>query len=149
MTGIAALTLAHLGVAAAMHGECFPADPWDEAAIAGLAADPGAMGLIAVDGAEPAGFLLARSVADEAEILTICVRPGWRRRGIGRDLLRAAAAGLRSRGAVDLFLEVAHDNAPALGLYRGVGFLEVGRRRAYYRDGRDAIVMRGPLLGLL
>ncbi|RYJ01809.1 MAG: ribosomal-protein-alanine acetyltransferase, partial [Acetobacteraceae bacterium] len=33
-------------------------------------------------------------------------------------------------------------NAAALALYRAAGFEEVGRRRRYYADGDDALVMR-------
>ncbi|NVN31455.1 ribosomal-protein-alanine acetyltransferase, partial [Endobacter medicaginis] len=40
-----------------------------------------------------------------------------------------------------LFIEVAAGNGPAIALYRGCGFVEVGRRRRYYPDGDDALVM--------
>ena len=45
-------------------------------------------------------------------------------------------------GATAMFLEVATGNAAALALYTGAGFVEVGRRRRYYADGRDALVLR-------
>jgi ribosomal-protein-alanine N-acetyltransferase len=76
------------------------------------------------------------------------VTPGARRRGLGTALLAAAMAGARLRGAEAMFLEVAAAGNPAaLGLYRGLGFVEVGRRRRYYPDGSDALVLRRDLAG--
>ena len=49
-------------------------------------------------------------------------------------------------GADVMFLEVAHDNLPALGLYEAAGFERAGLRRGYYDRGAagsaDAVVMR-------
>jgi ribosomal-protein-alanine N-acetyltransferase len=78
-------------------------------------------------------------VADEAEILTLAVRPETRRRGIGARLVRAAAVRAADLGAERLLLEVAQDNVAARGLYARCGFIEVGRRRGYYaRPGAAA-----------
>jgi ribosomal-protein-alanine N-acetyltransferase len=59
----------------------------------------------------------------------------------GREALAAA----RARGAAAMFLEVAAGNTPALALYAREGFAEVGRRRRYYADGADALVLRRDL----
>lgn len=93
----------------------------------------------------PGGFALGRVAADEAELLTLAVDPGHRRRGVARGLLAAFEAEARRRGARRAFLEVAASNAAAIGLYRGAGYDESGRRRGYYRraDGgaEDAVAM--------
>lgn len=93
-----------------------------------------------------AGFVLVRVVADEAEILTIAVRPNSRRRGFGRMLMDEALRRLHRAGASACFLEVDRSNAPALALYRSLGFSVAGERRNYYRTdaGADgtALVMR-------
>ena len=99
---------------------------------------PGAFGFFDVVG----GMLLARVAADEAEILTLAVAPPARRQGRAAALLAAAAARARDAGARAMFLEVATDNAPALALYSTAGFVEVGRRRHYYKGGSDALVLR-------
>ncbi|MGL5361797.1 MAG: GNAT family N-acetyltransferase [Bosea sp. (in: a-proteobacteria)] len=95
------------------------------------------------------GFILSRRAADEAEILTIAVSQKRRRGGHGKALLGAHLARLASLGAKSLFLEVEAGNAPALALYRRFGFVEVGRREAYYPmpDGTRAaaLVMRREL----
>ncbi len=81
---------------------------------------------------EAAGFVLARNIADEVELLLIAVRPEMRGRGIGRLLLERFIADAGQRGANKLFLEMRADN-PAESLYRSVGFEPIGRRRDYYR----------------
>jgi len=130
---------------AALHGAAFPADPWSEGAMARLLAMPGAIALIATRDREPAGFVLARVAADEAEIVTLGVAPSRTRQGVGRSLLAAAAAEAAKRGATRLFLEVAATNRAARRLYAAAGFREAGRRRRYYTDGADAVVLARPL----
>lgn len=100
-----------------------------------------------------AGFAISRIVAGEAELLSIALEPLMRGRGRSGDLLRKHAANLRRGGAETLFLEVAADNTPALALYRGLGFVEIGRRRGYYPEAsaaqgrRDALTMKWDLSG--
>ena len=125
---------------ATLHAACFSREAWDEAAIAELLAMPGCFAM-----AEAEGLVLARVAADEAELLTIGVLPQARRRGIGLALLRAAAGEAARLGATRLFLEVATRNASARALYAQAGLVEVGRRRRYYPDGDDALVLAVPL----
>jgi ribosomal-protein-alanine N-acetyltransferase len=150
VTTVAPLGAEGAALLAALHavgiGDAGPA--WDEAAFAGLLALPGRTALVASSDAGPAGFLLLGQAADEAEIITLAVLPGTRRRGIGRALVSAAAAHAAASGATRLFLEVGEDNAPARALYAGAGFVPVGRRRGYYaRAGGavDALVLALPL----
>lgn len=111
---------------AGLHAEAFDA-PWSEAAFADLLGQTG----VALQG-ENDGFILVRTVVDEAEILTLAVRPSARRRGLGARLVRAAADHAAASGATRMFLEVAEDNAPARALYDAQGFEAAGRRRGYY-----------------
>jgi ribosomal-protein-alanine N-acetyltransferase len=127
---------------AALHAAAFPpAQAWGAAAIGLMLELRGSFGLWRPE----AGFVLARVAADEAEILTLAVLPAARRQGLGAALMAAAMATARARGATAMFLEVAEANAAALALYRGLGFAEVGRRRRYYEDGADALVLRRAL----
>ena len=97
----------------------------------------------------PQGFILARTVADEAEILTLAMSPPFRRRGVARALVEAAAAEAARKGAKALFLEVATDNPGAIALYQNSGFERAGLRRAYYARPNaapaDALVLRRAL----
>lgn len=126
-------------VLARTHAEAFAA-PWTAQAFADLLAQAGVFVL-----GDDDGFVLIRVVVDEAEMLTLAVRPSARRRGLGAALTRAGAAAAGSMGAERLFLEVAEDNVAARGLYQGLGFATIGRRRGYYAapdGGRvDAIMM--------
>ncbi|MBI4968595.1 MAG: ribosomal protein S18-alanine N-acetyltransferase [Rhodospirillales bacterium] len=107
--------------------------PWNREAFASLLGQPGVLGLLARGDGGPAGFILLRQAADEAEILTLAVGPAKRRCGIGKILLSEAISRLSGLGVQRLFLEVADDNAAALALYRQAGFSQVGRRPDYYR----------------
>lgn len=130
-------------IAALMAATVEPA--WSAESVAQLLATPGCSGLVAESADGPVGFALVRVAAGEAELLSLGVLPPTRRRGLGRALVRAAAAFARAAGAAALHLEVAEDNAPALGLYGGLGFRPAGRRPGYYaaRDGsrRDALLL--------
>jgi ribosomal-protein-alanine N-acetyltransferase len=54
----------------------------------------------------------------------------------------------RMNGADRMLLELAATNGPAVQLYRSAGFVEISRRRGYYRPGVDALVMElAPLAG--
>lgn len=146
---LAALPLAAAGVAAAIHAQAAEA-PWSAETIAGLLAQPGVFGLVAMRGEAPGGFILCRVVADEAEVLTLAVLPAARRRGIARALMTAAMAQGKAGGVARVLLEVSVRNDAALALYRSVGFGEVGRRKGYYADPRggppaDALVLAADL----
>ena len=79
-----------------------------------------------------AGFAIDRSVADESELLLLAVHPAYRRRGIAGRLLNDWLAGARNRGVRRAFLEM-RENNPARALYAAHDFVEVGRRKDYYR----------------
>ncbi len=147
---IAALPLFAAEPLAAMHLACFPEDPWDAAALERILALAGGFGYLAWYDDSPAGFLLARDLGDEAEILSLGVLPAWRRRGAGQALLAAVNAEAGRRGLAALVLEVAADNAAARRLYEGCGFAQVGRRPRYYRrpDATvDALILRCGIIG--
>jgi ribosomal-protein-alanine N-acetyltransferase len=137
-------TAAHVAALATIHAAAFPPrEAWGEDAISLQLALPGVFGLID----ERGGMLLGRVAADQAEVLTLAVAPAVRRRGIAAGLLRGAKAEAAGRGAVYLFLEVSARNEAALALYRREGFTGLGRRRCYYPDGSDALVLRAELAG--
>lgn len=109
-----------------LHATAFD-PPWHAAAFADLLDQAGVFAVEAPD-----GFILMRAVADEAEILTLAVRPDARRGGQGTRLVAEGVAGASVRGADRVFLEVAEDNAAARALYARTGFVEMGRRPRYY-----------------
>ena len=134
-----------LYVVAQLHAQCFRA-AWDVGFLGELFAQPRTFGFIATEPDGSAGFTLASSVAGEAELFSLAVRPCSRRRGLGAALLRETAAHAVLVGASELFLEVATENLAARALYGRLGFREVGLRPAYYRepDGSqaDALILK-------
>jgi len=79
-------------------------------------------------------------VVDELHITAVAVEPAQRRRGLGRQVLELLLAQAAALGAAHATLEVAAGNAAALALYGRCGFSTAGVRRAYYRNGDDALV---------
>ncbi len=62
----------------------------------------------------------------EGEVETLYVLDDWRERGLGRALLRAAAAGLAEAGCRSVFLWVLSDN-PSRWFYEHLGGRAVAR----------------------
>jgi len=88
------------------------------------------------------GYIGVWLILDEAHITNIAVHPCYRRRGIGRKLLRSMMRVAASRGAKRMTLEVRASNIGAQRLYEQLGFTSVGVRRGYYHDNNeDAIIM--------
>lgn len=141
---IAVAEVSDASLLARLHATAFEA-PWDQAAFADLLAQAGVFGLATDD-----GFILCRTVVDEAEILTLAVRPEARGQGLGLKLVSAAAELAKASGTVSLFLEVAEDNRAARALYSRAGFAEAGRRKAYYKTAKgpvDALILMLNLIG--
>lgn len=94
----------------------------------------------------PVGFVIFRTAADEAEILTIAVAPQHRGRGHGRQLMEEAIRRLYRDRIEALFLEVEQTNRSAFALYAALGFQQVGERKGYYLQATGkpgtALVMR-------
>ena len=119
-------------VIAALHSRSFDEPVWSPTSVSEVLAMPGAFGILLVVQDRPVGFLLARVVVDECEILSLGVSPKAQRRGFGRRLLRAAMTRAGDLSVRIAHLEVAEDNLPARALYRAEGFTASGRRPAYY-----------------
>lgn len=126
-----------------LHAQCFDeGDRWSRDSFSSLLDDRLVYGLKLLQKGELVGFLLGRCVAGEGEILTVAVTPALRQAGLGTALLAAMFERARQQGCHDIFLEVAADNQAAIGLYRKFHFVECGRRRAYYANTTDALLMK-------
>lgn len=87
------------------------------------------------------GYIFPRLLLDEGEILNVAVRRAYCGRGVGRRLVQRIIADCRKRGAAFVSLEVRCSNAAAIRLYRRLGFVGTGKRRRYYENSEDAILM--------
>ena len=133
-----------IGAIARIERSCF-ADPWSEESFRRLLGGPSA--IFHVVGYPPefdvAGYVIAFTIGQDAELLNIAVHPEHRGKGLAGQMLDALLIELRARGVRTAFLEVRESNNAARGLYDSRGFTPIGRRRNYYRrPGEDALVMR-------
>ena len=116
---------------------------WSEADYRRLLPAEGTLCLVAEDTVPKrvVGFLLARTTADEMEVLNLAVAPPHRRKGIARRLLGEALTCGQAQGVQQCWLELRASNQAALELYRALGFVEAQRRRSYYRDPEEDAVI--------
>jgi ribosomal-protein-alanine N-acetyltransferase len=87
------------------------------------------------------GYICPMQLLDEGHILDVAVAPDLRGAGVGRLLVQQVLDDCRLGGASFVSLEVRASNFSAIGLYKKMGFAEVGRRKRYYENGEDALMM--------
>ena len=150
------LDLSHAGCVAALESRIMGSDAWNEALVAdeiprrdrtwwaayASEGKPGEVGTLV-------GYAGGWVVDGDVQILKVGTDPGWRRRGIARELLAHVAADARNLGAQTVSLEVRAGNEGAQALYKALGLAPVGRRPRYYSDREDALIMQGDLAALV
>jgi ribosomal protein S18 acetylase RimI-like enzyme len=83
------------------------------------------LALVAEADGVPVGFALAKLETPRiCHLSDIYLRPDWRSKGLGRDLMAAAVHWGEARGAEVMTLEVLASNAPARAFYAQLGFAE-------------------------
>lgn len=117
-----------------LHKKCFPHKPWTANDFTELKKS----GCEIISSQN--GFIVWRSVVDEAELISIGVAPDARRCGIAAAMLGLMENELKKSGTKKIFLEVSATNIPAIKLYEQNGYKKMGIRPKYY-DGTDAITM--------
>ena len=119
-------------------------EPWRRESFRSYLLDGRARIVVAADaGGAISGFAVLLVAADEAEVANVAVSPAARRKGVGCALTAHVLAVAREGGAHAVFLEVRESNTAARAMYAGLGFSEVGNRRAYYRHpDENAVIMR-------
>jgi len=93
------------------------------------------------------GFLVARIIGDEAEILNMAVDKMHRRNGIGSALVNAAISAAQAQNAQNIYLEVRESNSAAISFYQRHGFEKTAERRGYYRGPTENAVVMKKLTG--
>ena len=115
--------------------------PWDIKAIESLIVDPNKKCLVADLRGEVVGYVGAETVLDECNIGNIVTHKDYRGRGFASVMMENLLSVLKDMGINKLFLEVEHDNGPAIALYEKFGVVRYGLSRDYYGQGKDAILM--------
>ena len=124
---------------AALEATVFGADAWSSASVAEELTGPRRRAWVA--GSPVAAYAVSSRAGDVVDLQRIAVAPAHRGAGVAASLMGSLLDAARSDGATRVLLEVAADNEGALALYARHGFVEIDRRPAYYRDGRDALVL--------
>jgi len=119
---------------------CFPQDAWPLLDIISVLSMPNVIRLKAVCDMQCVGFVAADVRRGErlSWIATIGVLPEYRGQGIGKALMEACEA-LIPTGTIRLCVRT--NNREAIRLYESMDYKTVGRWKAYYQDGADALVM--------
>ena len=129
------------GAIAALELRCDGAARWGESAYREIGLN-GISGWAAARENLLVGFIAARSIGDEMEILNLGVDPGARRQGIGARLVARAMEEGRGAGVRRVYLEVRESNTGARAFYTSLGFEQQGRRKNYYSQPvEDALVL--------
>ncbi len=87
------------------------------------------------------GYLCSWLICGELQIQNLVTSPHYRRRGIGQTLLEYVIERSQQQEMISAWLEVREDNQAAIKLYLTCGFEVVGRRKKYYQDGEDALLL--------
>ena len=122
--------------------ECFPpAERWSGMSWGEEVARDGHLAIVHCTDDQVDAAAAFRVSDDFGDVLRVMVAPQARRQGIGRQLLELGLAWMLEHGAERVMLEVRHDNAAGVELYRKYGFEALTVRRDYYGPDADALVM--------
>lgn len=122
----------HIDGIVSIENECF-SNPWTKEGFAAEIENGGSHFYVALADF-PIGYIGVQEVCNEAYITNLAVPKEFRGRGIGRALLGEAISGARERDNDFITLEVRQSNEAAISLYMSFGFVEVGKRRDFYRN---------------
>ena len=123
----------------------FGAEAWSVTVVTEALVCPGRVVVVAEADREVTGYAVARVTAEVADLERLAVAPASRRSGLATALLQEVRERVRAGGADRLLLEVGEGNAGARAFYAEHGAVQLDRRRRYYRDGSDALVLELPL----
>jgi ribosomal-protein-alanine N-acetyltransferase len=126
----------------ALDAALFGAEAWSAESVAAELCGERRRAVVAVrpDG-DLAGYAVTVLAGDTADLARIGVAPSLRRTGLATAMLTTLSSQAVLDGAERMLAEVAADNEAALAFYGAAGFTDVGRRKRYYRDGGDALVL--------
>lgn len=88
------------------------------------------------------GYTCLWHLDDQMELANFAISPDHRRKGIAEKLMKRILVEAKEKGCKNIVLSVRESNKAAINLYIKFGFVEVGRRKKYYRlPPEDALTM--------
>lgn len=124
-----------------LESEVFEAEAWSAGTVEAELLRPDRVALVVTGADAILGYLVFMVVGEVADLNRIAVVSGSRRLGVAAALLEAGLEQLPARDVATVLLEVSETNEAAIRLYARAGFTEIARRRRYYRDGTDAVML--------
>ena len=118
-----------------IEAECFNEEAFTKQQISYLLTDYNTIALVAKANQDIAGFIITQIQAAETEyghVITVNVKPNYRRTGVGTKLLYEIESQLKLRGINECHLEVREDNNAAIKLYHKLGYQTMGKLEKYY-----------------
>jgi len=138
---MARMTRKDVAEVAALEELAFP-DPWDKQTFERELINAFSRTFVCRDeGGRLVGYIIYWIAGPEFHILNVASHPETRRQGVGRMLINRCVSDALDDGAEFVALEVRASNLPAKALYQRYGFVTVGIRPRYYKNGEDAEVM--------
>jgi ribosomal-protein-alanine N-acetyltransferase len=86
------------------------------------------------------GFIIDLRIDDEINILNIAIDKSHQKRGHGSNMLLDYLRIIPEKSTI--FLEVNENNNNAISIYKKHCFKKINKRKSYYKDGSDAIIMK-------
>ena len=120
--------------------QLFPNDCWSVEQFWSELAQPTRKYVVAEEHNAIVGYAGIFHLPPEADLQTIAVAPQRQGGGVATALLTSLIE--QATDCAQLMLEVRADNATAMGLYERFGFETISRRKNYYPDNTDALIMR-------
>ncbi len=131
----------HLEAVAELERVCFT-QPWSYKSLEEELDNDTAHFFVALSEGSVVGYIGVYVVCESCFVTNVAVYPDFRRKGVGRALLKIAIMTADAMGTDFISLEVRKTNYPAISLYQSLGFEEMGLRKNFYRNPtEDALIM--------
>ena len=92
------------------------------------------------------GICVFQKIFCNAELTYLSIHPTYKRKGLGKKLLKEIFKQCESFALEKIHLEVSDKNLDAINFYRSFGFKTIGIRKKYYKDGSNALLQEKKLL---
>lgn len=133
-------TKSHINDLVEIEKECFEDNYSEKTLLADINNEMNTM-YVAVSDDKVVGYINVFHIFDEANLVKIAVRNGYRRYGVATKLLENATENVKKLGVTKMYLEVSEKNKNAIDFYLKNKFKSTTKREKYYNDLSDAIIM--------
>ena len=98
--------------------------------------------MAAADNGKVIAYCTITALYETADLCNIAVKEEYRRCHIAEKLLEKCVITCKARGVTRILLEARESNTPALNFYKKMGFMDIGKRKNYYKEPcEDAVIM--------